>query len=61
MTLHPAESFPLALAFTSLFQALTFVIIQSLALNTDFIPRCVVTSQIIFPGTFAKRYDFSCE
>jgi hypothetical protein len=57
MTLHPAESFLLALAFTSLFQTLVFVIIQSLALNADFIPRCVITSQIVFPGTFVKRFS----
>lgn len=59
IALHPAESFPLALAFTSFFQTLTFVVIQSLALNANFIPRCVVTSQIIFPGMLINYYYFS--
>jgi len=54
MALHPAESFPLALAFTTFFQTLIFIVIQSLALNTNFTPHCILESQITLPGTFIK-------
>jgi hypothetical protein len=46
--LHPAESFPLILGFVILLQSLSFVIIQSFALQSIFVTMCKASSQIVF-------------
>lgn len=56
--LHPAESFPLILGFVLFFQALAFVLIQSLALQSVFITKCQASSQVVFTGMYELEHFF---
>jgi hypothetical protein len=50
MNVHPAETFPLALAATIFVQQLIFVTVQSTGLNSVLVTGCAGLAQIVFPS-----------
>jgi hypothetical protein len=50
--LHPAESFPLILGFIILIQQVTFVSVQAAALQSVFVRKCRISSQVVLTREF---------